>query len=346
MTLHSIFRLLAFYCLFFEGALFSDSPRLLVALGSRCDFTANELACIVEAHVVRGSEAEMKGKIELAATDKAYFIVLDSPVQKLSAFAESLFYDHITLDEPMQIALLTLEAKKLSVPTTDSNFERISPEDRGRFYDLIIKVSALFDEHQIPFWGISGTLLGAIRHGGMIPWDDDLDVIIRVKDKKRFESLAKNLDEIGLELFIYDNYFYKIFPKNGTAIIQQNGTPYRWKYPFMDVFIVNELNGLVRIVSHNYPEIDLYHAQGNYKGWFLYPEEIGELPALSVPFGPIQLPVPFHPETVLSREYGKDWSDTAYMWYNHSTEEPYKRIKVSVTDYSAPDYILPKHTSQ
>lgn len=54
----------------------------------------------------------------------------------------------------------------------------------------------------IPFWLDGGTLIGALRHGGFVPWDDDLDVCILKKDLQAFVKAAREVlpDDVYLEL--------------------------------------------------------------------------------------------------------------------------------------------------
>ena len=61
------------------------------------------------------------------------------------------------------------------------------------------KVTTILERHEIPYWINFGTLLGAVRHGGFIPWDDDLDISILRDDRERMlEILAREFRADGL----------------------------------------------------------------------------------------------------------------------------------------------------
>lgn len=73
-------------------------------------------------------------------------------------------------------------------------------------------IKPILDQNQVPFFLLGGSLLGAVRHKGFIPWDDDIDIGIVRDDYERFLSIvAKALPE-HLELRSYrdesDHHYY------------------------------------------------------------------------------------------------------------------------------------------
>ena len=80
-----------------------------------------------------------------------------------------------------------------------------------RMLDILIEVDRICKKHDIKYWLSSGTLIGALRHNGFIPWDDDLDIEMMRSDYLRLmEVLPKELpDWLALQCDQTDeNYFY------------------------------------------------------------------------------------------------------------------------------------------
>ena len=50
-----------------------------------------------------------------------------------------------------------------------------------RVYALGRAIARVFKEAGLEYWSSGGTTLGIVRHGGLIPWDDDLDICIHEK---------------------------------------------------------------------------------------------------------------------------------------------------------------------
>ncbi len=57
--------------------------------------------------------------------------------------------------------------------------------------DMYKIVADICRSHDIKFYALGGTLLGAVRHQGFIPWDDDIDIAIPRPDYDRFLQIAK-----------------------------------------------------------------------------------------------------------------------------------------------------------
>lgn len=60
-----------------------------------------------------------------------------------------------------------------------------------RLLKILQATDAIFKKHDIPYWLESGTLLGAVRHKGFIPWDDDIDIGVRMEDYPRISEIMQ-----------------------------------------------------------------------------------------------------------------------------------------------------------
>ena len=82
-------------------------------------------------------------------------------------------------------------------------FTDISREDLRQAQKIMLyimkKIHEVCVKHNIKYWLDYGTLLGAIRHDGFIPWDDDLDICMMREDYEKFNKVAQA--ELGDEFF-------------------------------------------------------------------------------------------------------------------------------------------------
>ncbi len=107
-------------------------------------------------------------------------------------------------------------------------------------YDLIKELNKLlnetvriFNKNNLTYWANGGTLLGALRDKGTVPWDDDADLCLWEHDLTKFLQMKHDFTKLNIEMIsriFLGTKFFKLFFKNGTK------TQYQFKAPYLDIF--------------------------------------------------------------------------------------------------------------
>lgn len=116
--------------------------------------------------------------------------------------------------------------------------------------EMLKELDKICKQHNIRWWLSSGTLLGAARHKGFIPWDDDIDIVLFKRDYKKLSKILSKLDD---ERFVfqtmrndveYINVFGKFRKRNDDVAIVTNPRHryYKWAGQFIDIFSIEKIN--------------------------------------------------------------------------------------------------------
>lgn len=89
--------------------------------------------------------------------------------------------------------------------------------------ELLKQTIKIIENHNLSYFALGGTLLGAVRHKGFIPWDDDVDICMSRPDYEKFIEYAQKELPQGLELGYFktnpnhQKYCARIIDKNTTV---------------------------------------------------------------------------------------------------------------------------------
>ena len=111
-----------------------------------------------------------------------------------------------------------------------------------KMLDILETVTSIADKHNIPYWLSGGTLLGAARHGGFIPWDDDIDIELLLPDYKKLLEVLHN--ELPEDLYLqtpkdkgYRLLFSKVRDRNSVVLEEDDAIDnYIEKGIYIDIF--------------------------------------------------------------------------------------------------------------
>lgn len=156
---------------------------------------------------------------------------------------------------------------------------------QAHLMDLMQKIHLICVENNIRYTMIGGTMIGAVRHQGFIPWDDDIDIGMPYEDYKKFIAVATSRKYEGLAFGIpgetedYFQTFVKVFDTT-TTLKENNRTKSKPKGIFIDVFPLAFVGNTKWEVFYNVRKFRFWRdvlTRKDYhlcKGWFFLVEWI------------------------------------------------------------------------
>ena len=107
-------------------------------------------------------------------------------------------------------------------------------------------VDKICKDNDIKYYLIGGTLLGAVRHGGFIPWDDDIDIVMFREDYNKFIKLINiKSEKYFIQNFMTDSSYTRYITKirlNGTSFVEKEVKDLSMHHGiFIDIFPLDKI---------------------------------------------------------------------------------------------------------
>lgn len=245
------------------------------------------------------SVVNLKSPLKYASTTRNLVVVL---VEFARHVGGAIMGSIVGVISPRVASKYFLPPDQGQLETRSSN---MTPKQAGKLYQMLSIVHNLFEKEEISCIMTGGTQLGALRHGGIIPWDDDADLFVLKQDREKIENLKQQLNAVGLDI-IPCHLGFKIFDNNGTSVKESNLV---YKYPFIDICLAVEINGKITYENE--------HFRTHYAGEYF---TVGEWNSRSLQkFGPIQLCGAREPEKFCKRAFGDTSMKYGFQLLNHRT---------------------------
>ncbi|GFO24459.1 lipopolysaccharide cholinephosphotransferase licd [Plakobranchus ocellatus] len=154
-------------------------------------------------------------------------------------------------------------------------------------------------EAGLTFFILEASLMGVIRHHGLIPWDDDIDIVMRASEWPKIRNVLGNID--GFELFTPRDSQWKFYAKDARSFPDKP-----FKFPNLDIFFFGEddthIWALTKGLKHDlvYKKSDIF-------------------PLNWRPFEHLMVPVPCNLDLVVHKAHDKNVCITPE--YIHKTNE-------------------------
>ena len=185
--------------------------------------------------IISLSKEQKYDELGILLTEYLYEIKKYYDLNMALCFDKDIFditIDYLIHDNQKDLAtFLTQNTPSKHLCNIDFTYKDKGKTSRGQLKDLqecFVKLLEEFDkmcrENNITYFVDSGSVLGAIRHGGFIPWDDDVDVLMTYDNWKKFVELMKNNPIDNTKFVCIENnpnhtlYTGKLFNKMSTKV--------------------------------------------------------------------------------------------------------------------------------
>lgn len=171
-----------------------------------------------------------------------------------------------------------------------------------QIYQMTFDIHKIFINNGIKYWVTGSTLLGAVRHEGLIPWIDNTIFCILSKDIRKISSLELHLNNCGYGLCKV-KHGYRISQNNKTNAVV-NGVEKDYSYPYLDILTFRKF-------SDDKYRLSLKSARDKYpkEEW----KEKDLFPVSEYIFGEFNVTGPHKFKNYLNTYYGKDWDKISYI---------------------------------